>query len=169
MLRNWLWWTQQRGEIGFISLYTKRKCSKGWRGEGVHEQKIREKCDRCSSSWQSPHDSDTARPLLYWVWCLFLDDSCFLLFLLFHPHHTQPVLIGFIFSLRLCTPLVHSFPDSSYDVSLFISLMNPLAFVLYWFIHSQNSLWLQFAHKSFSYSLSAFLLLSFSNSVNVSL
>ena len=54
---------------------------------------------------------------------LFLDMS-HIPFVLFH--HTQPPLLGFIFSLKLCAPLVHSFPDSSSDISLFISLTAPL-------------------------------------------
>ena len=41
-----------------------------------------------------------------------------------HPfvsfHHTQPSYPCFIFSFMLCAPLVHSFSDSSPDVSLFI-------------------------------------------------
>ena len=45
-------------------------------------------------------------------------------------HHAQPFYPCFIFSLRLCAPLIHSFPDSSPDISLFISLTAPHAFVL---------------------------------------
>src|ERR1700753_1502104 len=45
-------------------------------------------------------------------------------------HHAQPFYPCFTFSLMLCAPLVHSFPDSSPDVSLFISLTAPHAFVL---------------------------------------
>ena len=69
-------------------------------------------------------------------------------------HHAQPVYPCFIFSLRLCAPLVHSFPDSFCDVSLLISLTDPYAFVLHWFIRSHNPLPFRFAHKSFSRSLS---------------
>ena len=66
----------------------------------------------------------------------------------------SPLYPCFIFSLRLCAPLIYSFTDSSYDDSLFISLTNPHAFVLCWFIHSHDPLWFRFAHKSFSRSLS---------------
>src|ERR1700753_163497 len=45
-------------------------------------------------------------------------------------HHAQPFYPCVTFSLKLCAPLVHSFPDSSPDVSLFISLTAPHAFVL---------------------------------------
>ena len=45
-------------------------------------------------------------------------------------HHAQPVYPCFMFSLKLCAPLVHSLSDSSLDVSLFISLTDPHAFVL---------------------------------------
>ena len=62
---------------------------------------------------------------------LFLDMSHVLChFPLFYSHHAQPLYPCFMFSLRLCAPLVHSFPDSSSDVSLFISLTDPHAFVL---------------------------------------
>src|ERR1700753_1915396 len=44
-------------------------------------------------------------------------------------NHAQPLYPCFIFSFMLCAPLVHSFPDSSYDVRLFISLTDPHAFV----------------------------------------
>ena len=75
----------------------------------------------------------------------------------------------FTFSLRLCAPLVYSLADSSPDVSLFISLTVPPAFVLWWFIHSHDTLWFQFAHKSFSHSLSPFVSLSFPNIVDITL
>ena len=76
-------------------------------------------------------------------------------------HHAQPLYPCFIFSLRLCAPLVYSLPDSFSDISLFISLTDPLAFVLRWFIHSHDPLWFRFAHKSFSRSLSRLFLYPF--------
>ena len=63
--------------------------------------------------------------LVYFWICLTLFDIPFVL-----SHHAQPFLPCFTFSSRLCAPLVHSFPDSSSDVSLFISLTDPHAFVL---------------------------------------
>ena len=71
-------------------------------------------------------------------------------------HHAQPFFPCFIFSLKLCAPLIHSFPDSSSDVSLFISLTAPLAFVFCRFICSHDPLLFRFTHKSFSHSLSPF-------------
>ena len=44
-------------------------------------------------------------------------------------HHAQPLHSCFIFSLKLCAPLVYSLSDSSSDVSLLISLTDPHAFV----------------------------------------
>ena len=41
--------TRERGGIEFIRLYTKGRHSKEWRGESVYGQRIREKCDQCSS------------------------------------------------------------------------------------------------------------------------
>ena len=55
-------------------------------------------------------------------------------------HHAQPFNPCFTFSLMLCAPLVHSFSDSSPDVSLFISLTDPHAFVLRRFICSHDPL-----------------------------
>ena len=75
-------------------------------------------------------------------------------------HHAQPFYPCFTFSLRLCAPLIYSLSDSSLDISLFISLTAPLAFVSCWFIHSHDPLWFWFAHKSFSRSLSPLFLLS---------
>ena len=87
--------------------------------------------------------------LVYFWICLTLFDIPFV-----SLHHAQPFYPCFIFSLKLCAPLVHSLSDSSPNVSLFISLTNPHAFILHWFIHSHDPLWLRFAHKSFSHSLS---------------
>ena len=94
------------------------------------------------------------RLYLYWVIGLFLDMSHILCHpLCFTPSRTA-LLPLFHVSLKLCAPLVHSLSDSSPDVSLFISLTDPHAFVLRWFIHSHDPLWFRFAHKSFSHSLS---------------
>ena len=93
------------------------------------------------------------RSYLYWVFGLFLDVSCSLSFPLFHPI-TQPCYPCFIFSFILCAPLVHSFPDSFSDISLFISPTAALAIVFCWFILSHDLLLFWFAHKSFSHSLS---------------
>ena len=49
---------------------------------------------------------------------------------LFHSITHSPFYPCFTFSLKLCAPPVHSFPDSSFDVSLFSSLTDPHAFVL---------------------------------------
>ena len=101
------------------------------------------------------------RSYLYWVVGLFLDMSHDLCHPLISFHHAQPFYPCFIFSFRLCAPLIHSFPDSPLDVSLFISLTNPHAFVLRWFIRSHDPLLFRFAHKSFSHSLSlCFLIFS---------
>ena len=101
------------------------------------------------------------RSYLYWVFGLFLDMSHIRCHPLCFVHHTQPFYPCFIFSFRLCAPLVYSLSDSSPDVSLFISLTDPHAFVLRWFIRSHDPLWFRFAHKSFSHSLSPFISLSF--------
>ena len=101
------------------------------------------------------------RSYLYWVFGLFLDMSHVLCSLFVSFHHAQPFYPCFIFSFMLCAPLVHSLSDSSSDVSLFISLTDPHAFVLCWFIRSHDPLWFRFAHKSFSRSLSPLVLLSF--------
>ena len=37
------------GEIEFIRLYIRGKHSEGWREESIHRQRIREKCNWCSS------------------------------------------------------------------------------------------------------------------------
>ena len=115
------------------------------------------------SSW---HNNTEALIILGWT-IIFGYDSHSLWFLVYHIHHAQPSLFGFILSLRLCAPLSHSFTNSSFDVSLFTSLTDSLAFVLCWFIHSHNPLWFQFLYKSFSHSLSPFVLLSFPNTEDI--
>ena len=87
--------------------------------------------------------------LVYFWICLTFFVIPFVLF-----HHAQPFYPCFIFSLRQCAPLVYSFPDSSPDVSLFISLTAPHAFIHRWFIHSHDPLQFRFAHKLFPHSLS---------------
>ena len=71
-------------------------------------------------------------PRSYLIECLVYFWICLTLFVIPFVllHHAQPIYPCFIFSLRLCAPLVHSFSDSSYDVSLFISLTDPHAFIL---------------------------------------
>ena len=64
------------------------------------------------------------------VWFIFGYVSRSLSSPLFHPISHSPFTPVSHFHQRLCAPLVHLFPDSSPDVSLFISLTAPLAFVL---------------------------------------
>ena len=88
----------------------------------------------------SPLSNDQSPILsLLSVWFIF---GCLTFFVILFvlSHHAQLLYPCFILSLRLCAPLIHSFPDSSSDVSLFISLTAPLAFVFCWFIHSHNPL-----------------------------
>lgn len=108
----------------------------------------------------STFDPTQPRPLSHWVniyfWLWLMIIIVLSVSLSSHiAHHNW-----FHLSSRLCAPLVHSFSDSSSDVSLLISLMGPLAFVLCWFIHSHDPLQFQFAHKLFSHFLSPFVFLS---------